>query len=262
MAACTIVSCLTEAELLNHRVVGYALGLCFGSVPLAAQGRTGAISGVVKDDLGAPIASVEVSVQAAARVVRTDSAGKFVLASLPAGTVNVGFRRLAFAPVVLRVEVPANDTSDVEVTLTVVAEQLKGVIVQEDADHIRQLEDFERRRKLGFGHFITRSDIERRHPLLLSDMMRMIPGISLLPGPNGRVAMRFARADMGGRDCPPQFWIDGIPVVGFNVDDMPATDVEGIELYAGAATLPAQFNKLKSNAICGTVVVWTRVPGH
>jgi Carboxypeptidase regulatory-like domain/TonB-dependent Receptor Plug Domain len=228
-------------------------------VAAAAAQSTGAITGVVKDDLGAPIANVEVSVLTARASVRTDSVGRFLLAALPPGATDVSFRRLSFAPIQLSILVPHDDTTEVDVTLTIVAQKLKGVVSQADAEHLRQLDAFEARRKLGIGHFITRGQIEKRNPGLLSDMIRTIPGAVILPGENGRAILRFART---ARGCPPQFFIDGIQALGFNIDDMPVSDVEAVELYAGASELPLEYNKINSTVNCGAVIIWTRLPGN
>jgi hypothetical protein len=227
--------------------------------PLAAQTPNGAIAGVVKDSSGAPIPNVEVTAIKIAKVVRSDSAGRFVLSRLPAGSTDFTFRRLAYAPVVLSIEVPSEDTTDVEVTLGVTALQLTGMVVQDHAARIRVLDAFETRRKQGIGHFVTRGEIEKRHPLVLSEMMRTIPGAVIMPGDNGRTALRFAR--VGRANCPPQFFIDGMQVSSFSIDDMPPGDVEGVELYAGAAGLPPEFNRMRGTTICGTVAIWTRIPG-
>jgi hypothetical protein len=225
-----------------------------------AQAKTGVITGVVKDSSGHAIPNVEVTALKAEKVVRTDTAGKFVLAALSPGNSDISFRRLAYEPVVLLIDVPSEDTTDVEVTLGVAAQRLTGVVVQDKAEQIRTLEAFEARRKQGIGHFITRADIEKRRPFMLSDMVRMVPGAKLLPMDNGRVALRFARV---GRDnCPPQYYVDGIQVTGFNIDDMPPGDVEGVELYGGAAGIPPEFNRLHSTTICGAVIIWTRIPGN
>jgi len=234
--------------------------LCLVTTPLTAQARTGSISGVVKDSAGTPIPYVEVTALKAAKVVRTDTAGRFLISALTSGSLDFSFRRLAYSPVVLSVLIPADDTTDVEVTLGVSAQQLTGVVVQEHAAQLRVLEAFETRRKQGIGHFVTRAQIEQRHPLLLSDMMRLIPGATVLIGDNGRTALRFAR--VGRPNCPPQFFVDGMQVNGFGIDDMPPGDVEGVELYAGSAGLPPEFNRLRGTTICGTVAIWTRIPGN
>lgn len=227
----TAVSLIRDAR----RVGGWVMAFAMLAAPLAAQTRFGAISGVVKDDNGLPIPNVEVAAPKVATVARTDSVGKFVLGSLPPGEVDITFRRLAFAPVVLMIQVPPDDTTEVEVKLTVVAQKLTGVVVQAHSEHLRELVAFESRRKQGIGHFITRAQIEKRNPGLLSDMFRMIPGAIIIPD-GGRTALRFARTGRNG--CPPQFFIDGTQVTGFNVDDMPVSDVEGVEIYAGPSGLP------------------------
>ena len=47
-------------------------------------------------------------------------------------------------------------------------------------------------------------------------------------------------------------------------DEFPPQDVEGIELYAGSATIPPQFaprfQSIRTQT-CGAVVIWTRLPG-
>src|SRR6266536_4196625 len=80
---------------------------CLVTTQLAAQARTGGISGVVKDSAGTPIPNVEVTAIKIAKVVRTDTAGRFLISSLPSGSSDFSFRRLAYSPVVLSVLIPA-----------------------------------------------------------------------------------------------------------------------------------------------------------
>jgi hypothetical protein len=237
-----------------------ALALVASSMLGAQSQRPGAISGVVKDSLGNLLPNVEVTALKFAKSIRTDSAGEFVLGGLPSGNTDISFRRLAYEAVVLLIQVPADDTTDVEVTLGVAAQRLTGVVVQAHPEHLRMLYAFETRRKQGVGHFITRNQIEKRNPMLLSDMMRMIPGMIIIGADNGRTALRFSR--VARNNCPPQFYVDGIQVTGFSIDDMPPSDVEGIELYAGSAGLPPEYNRVHSTSICGSIIIWTRIPGN
>jgi hypothetical protein len=220
--------------------------------------HTGAVAGVVHDSLGNALARVEVAAAAVGRSVRSDSAGRFLLAGLPPGALDLTIRRLDYTPAVASVDIDAGDTAQVEIRLSVAAQQLSAVVVTADPEVLHRLDAFEARRKEGIGHFITRGQIEQRHPLLLSDMVRLIPGTVLIPTDNGRTALRFSRAS---RNCPPQFYVDGMQVYGFSIDDLMPGDIDGIELYAGAAGVPPEFNRLHSTAICGTVVIWTRVEG-
>ena len=77
----------------------------------------------------------------------------------------------------------------------------------------------------------------------------------------GRQEIRFRGAGVGSmfRDCPPQYWLDGIPLQSGSAEEFSPDNVEAIELYAGPATTPARFNT--RGPTCGTVVVWSRLPG-
>lgn len=240
---------------------GAALLSAILALPCAAgaQRHTGAVSGLVKDSAGTRIQGVEVVSLRDRSATRTDSAGRFLLALLPSGSTDLSLRRIAYEPVVISVDVPESDTTDIEITLGDAARSLAAVVVTDRADHIRSLVEFESRRKTGAGHFITRADIEKRHPLRLSDMVRTIPGVAIVPAENGRPVLRFARSHNA---CPPQYFLDGLRVTGFNIDDVQPGDVEGVELYPGPAGLPPQFNQLYGTTVCGTVAIWTRIPGN
>jgi len=251
-----------SSVLVSIGVFG-AISLTAGSAvaqAAASQVRTGSIMGIVRDDGGKALASVEVTAIKQSMTVRTDSTGKFMLAAIPSGPVDLSFRRLAFEPVAIAMMLPADDTTEIEVRLTIVAQRLSAVIVQGHPGKIRVLTEFENRRKAGIGHFITRSQIEQRHPVLLSDMLRMIPGAILAQGETGKTNLRFSR--VARNNCPPMFYVDGIQVTGFSIDDMPVGDVEGVELYAGTAGLPPEFNRMRSTSNCGSVLIWTRIPGN
>ena len=232
----------------------------WASSTAAAQIRTGVIAGIVRDNFGRPVPNVEVTALRSTTSLRTDSIGKFMTERLPAGAIELSFRRIPFEPIVLLMHNLPDDTTDVEVTLTIVAQKLTAVVIQADPQRFRILEAFESRRRQGIGNFITRAQIEDRHPLVLSDMMRRVPGALLFTDQTGRVALRFSRVGRNG--CPPQFYVDGVQATGFTIDDMPAGDVEGIELYGGPSGLPPEYNRVSSTGNCGTVLIWTRIPGN
>jgi len=58
-----------------------------------------------------------------------------------------------------------------------------------------------------------------------------------------------------------QFFVDGIMASGMGVDDISPSDIEGVEIFAGAAGLPSEFGRMRSTSNCGTVLIWTRIPG-
>src|SRR4051812_33784721 len=81
---------------IRAATLGFAIA-AIGAVPLAAQ-NTAAISGIVRDDAGKPIPSVEIRAVKQDRVVRSDTGGHFILTGLPSGGIDLSFRRLSYEP--------------------------------------------------------------------------------------------------------------------------------------------------------------------
>jgi carboxypeptidase family protein/TonB-dependent receptor-like protein len=228
---------------------------------LASAQSVGAISGTIRDSAGTPIRGVEVVLLQRPGAVYSDSLGVFRFGNVPAGKRALHFRRLGFEPKSMDADVDRGQTLALSVTLDPFAAEIEGMTVEEMARRRQLLSDFYDRKSRGFGHFITRDEIEKRNPQNLSDMMRMVPGAQVIPvAGTGMSTLRFNRAQIG-RDCPPQYWVDGVKAYNFNIDDVVPSDVEGIEIYPGAATVPPQYNTREGTTICGVVLIWTRVPG-
>ena len=128
------------------------------------------------------------------------------------------------------------------------------------------LQNFEARREQGLGHYITRDQIEEANPRMVTDLLVRVPGVRLQSGGSGlRRVVQISRAS-SVLSCPTQVYIDGMRVntdMGPPEARMVAIDdyvdpgsVEGIEVYRGLSTVPAQF--LNEYAKCGVVVIWTR----
>jgi hypothetical protein len=227
-----------------------------------ASAQVGAISGTIRDSAGVPIPRVEVVLLQLKGAVYSDSVGVFRFGNIPAGRRQLHFRRLGFAPKSMDADVAEGKTVALAVVLEASAMQIEGMTVEEQTRRRQMLSDFYDRSSRGFGHFVTREQIEKRNPMNLSDMMRLIPGARLVPlRGGGQSTLRFSRAQLGNRDCPPQYWVDGVKAWNLNIDDIVPQDVEGIEVYSGASTVPPQFNTKEGTTICGVVLIWTRIPG-
>ena len=228
--------------------------------PAFAQ-SVGAIRGTIKDSAGVPVPGVEVVLLQLRSAVYSDSLGVFRFANIPSGKRQLHFRRLGFSPKSIDADITEGMTLSLAVVLEPYATEIEGMTVEEATRRRQVLSDFYDRSSRGFGHFVTREQIEKRNPMNLSDMMRMIPGARLVPLRGGSQAtLRFSRAQ-GARDCPPQYWVDGVKAWNLNIDDIVPQDVEGIEVYSGASTVPPQFNTREGTTICGVVLIWTRIPG-
>lgn len=227
----------------------------------ASAQSVGAISGTIKDSAGTPIPGVEVVLLQAKGAVYSDSTGLFRFANIAAGKRQLHFRRLGFAPKSVDAQIGDGETLALAVVLEASATEIEGMTVEELTRRRQMLSDFYDRMASGFGHFVTREQIEKRNPMNLSDMMRMIPGARLAPvRGTSQSSLRFSRAQ-GTHDCPPQYWVDGVKTWNLNIDDIVPQDVEGIEVYSGASTVPPQFNTKEGTTICGVILIWTRVPG-
>jgi len=91
----------------------------------------GAVAGVVRDERGQPIADARVGIEALAVQTRTDSLGRFVLAGLPARSVDVVVRFLGYRPAIATVTVPADRTLNLGIALVPTAERLDAVVIRE-----------------------------------------------------------------------------------------------------------------------------------
>jgi hypothetical protein len=111
------------------------------------------------------------------------------------------------------------------------------------------------------GAFVMREELEERSPRQVSDMLRTVGSFTVLDPAGGR--------SMGGTifnnraQCEPLVYLDGILISNrpgmnaFNAaNSVHWSSLEGMELYSGAATVPAQFSG--SQARCGVIAMWSR----
>jgi Carboxypeptidase regulatory-like domain/TonB-dependent Receptor Plug Domain len=127
------------------------------------------------------------------------------------------------------------------------------------------LEDFYRRRRWGWGHFLTRADIERRGALVMSDVLRGLGGVHLACGGRGCDVLMTAANTMFIRGvCRPSVILDGavlrvggVGSGGGSVDGLlNPFDIEAVEVYPSAAGVPVQYGGYMSP--CGAIVAWSR----
>ena len=237
--------------------------LCSGAFAAAgAQLLPATLVGVVRDSSGIPIPGVEVRFKGADFVsVRTNDSGGFRMVNLPTGPASVTLRRMGFAPASAEVRLRSGRTDSLVFSLNALAATLAGVLVEDEyeARSHRLLAGFWDRRARGFGYFLTRDEIEKRDAREFADLVRMMPSVSVGTR-NGRRTIRFNRG-VSGRDCPPQYVVDGMKIENGSPDEFTPQDIEAIELYSGPATIPPQFAPRFNSFTCGAVVIWTRLPG-
>lgn len=130
-------------------------------------------------------------------------------------------------------------------------------------------EGFRRRLQTGLGFYITREQIAQKRPMLVSDLLREVPGLQVVASGSGRrPTVQVARAR--GKSCSTQIFVDGFLINRRRTADGPPDEaviddlvfpeaVEGVEVYRGLSTVPPEF--LTPDADCGVVAIWTRRGG-
>ena len=228
-----------------------------------AGGRAvGTIDGIVTDTNLAPLRGAFVSILSSKVRVGTGPNGRFRITKVPAGQFLLIVKRGGYHPTSAVVEVRASDTLRLAYTLSEAATTLEGVVVSEKAVSFRMLE-FEQRRRLGFGEFMTLDEIEKRNTVFATELFRRFTAINVSPSRTSSMTEYFALSSREGGNpslgaCPMQVYLDQVPLPSpFNLDLLPPPkDLAGIEVYAGSATIPPQYNGF--NRGCGVILIWTK----
>jgi hypothetical protein len=200
---------------------------------------------------GADILVLQDSV--ASRRFRSDVQGRFQVADLVSPLVTLRVRHIGFVARTIPVRISTTSRQiSVIIALETAVVPLQGmsIVAEEDEPDARLREFNERRRNNNFGSYLDRADIDRRRPHFISEALRSVRGISLLPS---RRIGNIVRV----RGCSPLLWVDGVRLPGGELDEVvQPSDVAAIEIYTSYAGIPAQF--FDRTATCGTLVVWTR----
>jgi TonB family protein len=234
-----------------------ALILCgvFSGTAVAQTG--GSITGTVTAETGIALSGVDVGIVGTAVRSTTDEHGAFHLTGMGAGTFEVRARRLGFRPESTRITVDDSHTSNVDLKLPVLAEDLKPVLVRgQKMQYTGRLAGYyERLERRTSGVYITRDQIDRDDPRNLTQLLQRVPGITLQRLRSGGAGIR-----MRDRACLPLIWLDGqaLPMGEVDIDGIQPKSLEGIELYLGSTTAPFQYNWTRNAAACGTILLWTR----
>jgi hypothetical protein len=225
-----------------------------------AQSGRRELVGKVRDSIGAPIEGALVEIPGAAS--RTNFHGAFQLWTGDADTITLSVRRIGYVPLktVLIARGRAWDTVVVELNASM--QSLTAVAVTEPATRRGLgLRGFEERRAIGLGMFVTREQIASRNSSRPSDVVRGMRGVNLVRLRSGGYGIRFTPYTAARPTCPPDIYIDGQLARGTEIDDLSSDDIEAMELYQSWSTVPLQFSQ-GSVVPCGTIVIWTRVPGR
>ena len=221
----------------------------------------------VTDDLSeAPVPDALITSLSDRSQWRVDSEGRAVFAVKRTGTNLFTVRRFGFAPVTTTLNIPDHDTLKVHVILHTLGLALDTMNVTAKAMAASgfPLSQFDQRRmRSPGGHFITRADIEQRRPFTTLDLFRNVSGVEVQHNSRSQTMITSTRGTLFQDQCVMSVGVDGA-VLGlakddtFDVDEIPPSDIYGIEIYSGPATIPAQFVSVSGANACGLIMIWTR----
>lgn len=225
----------------------------------------GIIDGVVTDSALTPIEGAEIGILRTPLKITTNAQGRFRITDVQLGTYILMLRRFGFSPVASVVSVTAGDTTKVMYSLQkLVAGRLDTVRVTERRES-RSMVDFERRRRLGVGRFMTAADIEKRGSIDVGTLLRSFNEIAVVRDDNNGVTSLQSRRDQGNMikaqgagACATQVIVDNIPMPhSVDVELLPRPrEIAGLEVYGGPAGAPSEFGG--ADRACGMVLIWTK----
>ena len=208
---------------------------------------TAELSGTIRALSGDPVVGAHVHVRHARASAVSDSAGRFALGDLPAGTQVLIVRhpayRLAELPVELR---PARRVDQTVLLVRPVAL---------DAIETDELEAFDvSRRTNPYGQFLTQAQIDgKKHLAETIDLFDDLLGFTVFGrGSNARVISNLALANHVACSEASVIIHGG---QGRRINDVAPGEIAAIEAFADPAFVPGRFI---GQADCGVVVIWLR----
>ena len=231
------------------------------SPPVELLRGTGRLRGRVVGATGRPLPGARVALWGTGLEATTGTDGMFQLSDLPGGTQTLDVRAVGFAPMQRPVDIVQGAPDATEVALENLAIMLDTVRVAAERIYTSpRTADFERRLRTGMGHIIEAKEIAKRQAVTLTDILRMVPGVLIVPSryASEDVLMRGGEAVLGGGTCRPDIYIDAARVANdptFPINSLVlVNEVRAVEVYARPALVPSEYRSLSG---CGAILVWT-----
>ncbi len=216
---------------------------------LAAQAQKGSIRILILDEeTGEGIAEAFVRLKGRTPFF-TDPRGRVAIDSLPVGRHEIEVGALGYEPRREYLFIQEGSTPERRIALSFTGDKLPEVVVEARQEKLYpRYADFHRRQQNGAGTYITWREIRDKGFTRLGDVVRSVRGVRVRCPTNDCVIEMVRSA------CLPRVWVDG-RISDYFGANTPVGDVYGIEVYRGAADMPAEF---VGNGMCGAIVVWTK----
>jgi len=125
---------------------------------------------------------------------------------------------------------------------------LPGIEITADSGYA-PAEYYARKSANHFGRFIDGDVLMKSDSRLVSDALRMVPGVTMTPSKFGN--------RLKIRGCRPTVWVNGVRADLAEVDDVGLIDdIAALEVYNSTAGLPPQYVDITNH--CGAVLIWSK----
>lgn len=262
-------------------------------VLFSTEVSAGGMFGLVREQgTGNPIEQAAVRFRDTGQTSLTNRNGFFSFPDIDPGLYVINISHLSFEDREVVVRVDGGTAVQLNVDLLTDAIPIEGITVSVMPRRLfSDMVDLQRRMELGFGAFVMRDELQLRGGTLGTALRGQL-GVQVLNGtsrPGERfVVLRNARdlnqnQGQGGAEqiggavgeitydyCYPAVWMDGrrwsrpkIGGIGHDPVDFSqfvSEDIEAIEIYRGAASVPGEFGG--GDAACGAIILWTRRGGR
>lgn len=221
-----------------------------GQVPIPAT--SGIIGRIFDERTNEVLVDVLIFLDTTRRDIQVSSQGRFVLPNLAPGKHRLEIRAIGYRPHVMELTLAAGQVLERQVAMIFTGDRLPELAVESrNSKLLPRFGDFERRRNTGIGAYITRDEIRARGYMSMGDALRTVKGVRVNCGVV-ECLIHMTRAAPG---CYPTYYVDGRRARSF-AESTPISDVQGIEVYRGAAEMPGEFTG--DGAMCGVIAIWTR----
>lgn len=265
-------------EELDATVQGSRSGVSTGEVEISTRGSQftfenlaiasssspsakGIVRGTVFSLENRPVGGARVEAPGRGVAVVTKDDGTFNLDGVPTGTQLIVIRHLGFEPSRVSVNVSSRQPTELRVALGPTAPVLDAVLVTARQNYTLEKNGFLARKRLGWGTFFTRDEIQKRNPYNLTDILTDVPGIRVVHGIGGATIQDNNPQSIlsPGRGGCSRVWVDGSEWGVVDAGDIDTfvlpNEIIGLEFYR-ARRAPIQYGGADQE--CVVLVVWTR----
>jgi hypothetical protein len=187
-------------------------------------------------------------------VAMTNDKGEFTMRDVPSGSSVLLARHLGFGAETVPVDLSSHEEKHVTMKLAKFVAVMDPILVTARRTAALDKIGFSQRKKSGAGYFIGPDRLLNMHPIAVTDILRMVPGLRVSYGPYGDVVS----SSRGGGGCV-QYYLDDMPYTEATPGDISSFvsggEVVAVEVYQDTNT-PPQY--IRAGTSCTTIVLWTR----